>query len=155
MIISSSWRPAIYLGLAIAIGVVSFRWGWDAAESKNYRELAYGLQEANKTSVGLAREYQRLMEVSNEANRDIDTKFNSIIAGLRSRPSRPNSPASSTCTGASGAELSREDGLFLAREAARADRLRSALRISYEENARLRETLGQLNASCAGAATAR
>lgn len=49
---------------------------------------------------------------------------------LRDRPARRadlSEAASSACPGATGAELYREDGQFLIRESARADRLRAAL----------------------------
>lgn len=60
------------------------------------------------------------------------------IAGLRNRPERPSVPRAAPTPGVdaaseyrTGAFLHREDGEFLAREAARADRLRTALKECY------------------------
>lgn len=56
------------------------------------------------------------------------------LDGLRNRPERPiNLPATARtgCEGGSGAGLYREDGEFLAREAARADEIRAGLAACY------------------------
>lgn len=60
--------------------------------------------------------------------RNLDTALN----GLRDRPERhlPNDPGA-VCKGASGAELSRPDAVFLTRLAARGDRLQVALEACY------------------------
>lgn len=52
------------------------------------------------------------------------------VASLRDRPDRRpdlSGPAAAACAGATGAELSRPDAVFLVGEASRADNLRAAL----------------------------
>lgn len=66
---------------------------------------------------------------------NINRKHDAIITSLRNRPSRNEGlPRDSqvSCKGATGAELSREDGEFLTREATRTDKLREALRGCYQ-----------------------
>lgn len=65
-----------------------------------------------------------------EIQRTLDIALNS----LRDRPNRPSAMPSNPrveCAGSSGAELSRTDAEFLAREAARADSCRAGLDACY------------------------
>lgn len=71
------------------------------------------------------------------------------VAGLRDRPTR-GTPATSTagpsapaCKGATGAELSREDGEFLVGEAARADATRAALNQCYAQYDTVRDNFNR------------
>ena len=102
----------------------------------------------------LAREREQSMVESAEQIRkekdaqiaSLNTRLGAALSSLSERPSRPSSTsqgpsASCTCQGATGAELSREDGSFLAREAARADRLRAALDQCYKQYDSVRESL--------------
>jgi len=63
----------------------------------------------------------------------INDRLNDDLNRLRKRPDRRHVPdnTDATCQGATGAELSRQDSNFLTREAARADRLRTALKTCY------------------------
>lgn len=80
-----------------------------------------------------------LTKVKNDEIKNDAVRFQSVIDGLRSRPDRP-----ATGTGGmpktaadgkigTGAGLYREDGEFLAREAARANAIRSALAVCYKQ----------------------
>lgn len=75
-------------------------------------------------------------EAKNAQIADINSRLASALDSLSKRPSRPAagdvSKASGTCKGGTGASLSAEDGQFLARESARADKLRSALEACYK-----------------------
>lgn len=62
----------------------------------------------------------------------ITDERDAALKRLRDRPTRVVKSPTTNCTGATGAELSREDAGFLTREAARADRLRNALKICYD-----------------------
>lgn len=69
----------------------------------------------------------------------VNTRLSDALERLRQREARPaavssgaSTPAAS-CKGATGAELFREDGQFLVREAARADRLIAALLQCYQQ----------------------
>lgn len=68
----------------------------------------------------------------------INARLSAALASLRSRPERPAtsgqlSSDSADCKGATGAELYRGDGEFLARIAARADEQRAALAACYQQ----------------------
>lgn len=68
----------------------------------------------------------------------INARLSAALASLRSRPERPSSAGqlsstSADCKGATGAELYRGDGEFLARIAARADEQRAALAACYQQ----------------------
>lgn len=76
----------------------------------------------------------------------LNSRLGTALDGLRQRPPRtPNtsegaSPTGS-CTGTTGASLSREDSEFLVREAARADSLRTALDQCYKQYDEVRKGL--------------
>lgn len=102
----------------------------------------------------LARERERVMvESADRLRKDKDAQIASLngrlgsaLDGLRQRPQRPaaspeSPPAACSCAGATGAELSREDGAFLVREAARADSLRAALSQCYRQYDEVRKGL--------------
>lgn len=71
----------------------------------------------------------------NAALAGVADKLHLELGRLRNRPERPAVvPAAprSACEGATGAALSRPDGEFLAREAARADEIRTGLVACYQ-----------------------
>lgn len=72
----------------------------------------------------------------------INSRLDSALSSLQHRPSRtdntPTPGARGTCT---GAELLREDGEFLAREAARADKILKERNYYYEQYERARKAL--------------
>lgn len=95
-------------------------------------------------AVTSAREIERKQqEAANETLRKQNQALGTIATGLRrelarlqSRPSRPADSVpkapGTTCQGATGAELSRDDAEFLVREASRADEIRAGLIGCYE-----------------------
>lgn len=87
-------------------------------------------RETEKTWQGAANAIVTNLEAKRAVTqRNLDTALN----GLRDRPERhlPND-SGTNCKGATGADLSRQDAVFLVREAARADRLQSALDACYK-----------------------
>ena len=87
------------------------------------------VRETEKTWQGAADAIVKNLESKRAVTqRNLDTALN----GLRDRPERHLSNDTGTvCKGASGAELSRPDAVFLVREAARGDRLQAALDACY------------------------
>ena len=63
--------------------------------------------------------------------RDINSKLVDAISELRKRPNRPESPLPGQI--GTGASLFAEDAIFLRREAARADELRTGLEACYAQ----------------------
>ena len=82
-------------------------------------------QRQDKINEALQAQYDGISIINNNLVGDINK--------LRSRPTRRGVPrdTQTTCTGATGRELSRPDAEFLTRGATRADRLREALKACY------------------------
>lgn len=122
------------------------------AETKEQMSAEYSkkLLEASE----LAREREQVMVSSADKIRkekdaqiaSLNTRLGTALSSLSERPQRPSSasqgaPASCIGAGATGAQLSREDAEFLVREAARADKLRSALDQCYRQYDSVRQSL--------------
>ena len=128
-------NPYVALGVVILLAIshgYAFMKGGTIKENEYKAALLVAQQEAQ----AVERKWQGAADaiVKNlEAKRAV-TQRNLDIAlnGLRDRPERhlPNDPGV-VCKGASGAELSRPDAVFLTRLAARGDRLQAALDACY------------------------
>ena len=130
-------NPWVLLGaMAIAIGLLfgGYLWGdsarntaWLAKTETDKRkaiESALIVERANQEKANAAIRKQAADQAA------INTRLRADLAGLRHRPERTgNLPTVSghSCSGATGAELSRSDAGFLVGEAARADQTRLAL----------------------------
>src|SRR5690606_21753895 len=105
-------------------------------------KLAVETSKAQETSISLLNSALEDIKKKDEELKDINNKYAALANSLQQRPRREdnsNTPGSaSTCT---GAELLREDGEFLAREAARADRILKERDYYYEQYRRAREAL--------------
>lgn len=128
-------NPYVALGLAVLLAVSH---GWAYVTGGKHKENEYKAEQL--VAVEQARETEKKwQEAVNEANRKWQSKnaatqrsLDVALNSLRDRPERPLPGAAETkCAGATGAELFRSDGEFLAREAARGDRFRSALEACY------------------------
>jgi hypothetical protein len=118
-------------------GWVGNGWRWESKYVSLQKEYADSVLEASRQ----ARRQEQIMQSKadielvnkNAQIQTIRTELDRALDELRKRPSRvsvPNSPGAAK--GATGAELSGEDAGFLAREAARADALRSELNYCYK-----------------------
>ena len=111
-----------------------------AEEVSRYYQAARTAEKALITATeGIRR--QKDAEIKSIGNR-----LQSALGELRQRQDRPSSTDTARdCKGTTGAELSRQDAEFLAREAARADQLRSALELCYRQYDTVRESLLRAN----------
>lgn len=114
---------------------IAFAAGWQVnswrLESRYQQEKLDILIQAKKDQERLERQATEIERAKDKQIRAINSKLSSTLEQLRQRPERlPDPPAA--CAGTTGAELSRPDADFLAREAARADRLRQALAACYQ-----------------------
>ena len=104
-------------------------------------------EQTNKTTIELLNSsVADLQKKDNEIKR-ITILHDDLAERLRNRPSRsgpPSPEARKTCT---GAELYREDGLFLAGEAARAERIMKERDFYYEQYERARQRIEALDSS--------
>lgn len=145
-----------YLILAVLVGLWALH-SYDKmtaiveAEYQISLELNAQYQEKLNEAAENARETERLLRKSHEQQKqlkdaqikNINSKLDTALAELLKRPSRPtdnspNPPHPSSCT---GAELYREDGEFLAREAARAERVLKERDFYYQEYENVRRSL--------------
>lgn len=105
-------------------------------------QLQLEVNAALETSVSLLNSALKDLKDKDEQIQNINNRNAALINSLQQRPSRKDNPTASTnsrsCT---GAELLREDGEFLAREAARADKILKERDYYYEQYRKARESL--------------
>ena len=111
-------------------GVDSIRAKWDAVE----KERSDALAKASADALNLTKDLQATAEkergVKDAQIAALNRNNAALLVELSKRPSRdgsgnlPRDPVTGAATGATGANLYRQDGEFLAREASRADKLR-------------------------------
>lgn len=137
--------PQLLAGVGVVVLlVVTHGYAYMSGSKHKENEHKAELLEAQKKAQEIERTWQGAADaiVKNlEAKRAV-TQRNLDIAlnGLRDRPERAMPDDSRAgCKGATGAELSRPDAGFLVREAARADRLQSALTACYAYADKLRK----------------
>ena len=112
-------------------GRVEVRKEWDAVEALRAEQLAKAKQKAVDDSRTLQDKADLQRKESDEHINVLNGNLRRAINSLRERPARPDNASSGSLpapaaveSGCTGASLFRPDGEFLAREAARADRLR-------------------------------
>jgi len=135
-------KIAIYA--AIALALIAAYVGW----ANHQQGIGYDRRQAEQTAADLAasaenrRIEQRRQSMAGEITKAKDAKIRHIndllvaaLDELRNRPERRSSAAGdpADCKGSTGADLSRPDAGFLAREAARADTLRAGLEACYAQ----------------------
>lgn len=137
-------RIALALGLLALLGY-SLWWAGSALYAAGERNVQVKWDadtiERNEATIAAAADAREREQVlrdritrNNQERRNAETKlvadYAAVIASLLHRPDRPSEGAASpgAPAGCTGAGLYRPDGEFLAGEAARADRLRLALR---------------------------
>ena len=138
---------------AIVLAVFGFGWyanglRWETKYVSLQKQYADAVIEANRE----ARRQEQMLQAKadtelvnkNAEIKTIRTELDRALDELRKRPSRvPMSNAPGAAKGATGAELSREDAGFLAREAARADALRAELNYCYRMYDEAKESLAR------------
>lgn len=116
----------------------------EAKERLEKEVKAQALAQSN--AVALAKKLEEQDRVKQNEINAINTNHRRIVASLRQRLSRPTSTVSAdkntaVTPGCTGAELHREDGQFLAGEAARGDLLRAELLSCYAQYDKVRNLL--------------
>jgi DNA anti-recombination protein RmuC len=119
---------------------------WDKEKAQLAEEYAKAQAAAREKEQQLQAQADQLREESNARVKDINTRTDKLIDSLRQRPDRNSTQTSAvsdtakSCSGASGAELDRTNGEFLARYAADAARLQSALDTCIRQYEAVRNT---------------
>jgi hypothetical protein len=139
-------NPWIILGLVLSIiaafgggyykgnedGQASVQQKWDKENARLQAEYAENQRLAREREQALALGAERLRQEKDREIRNINARATALTNSLRDRSERPaqSSAVSGTtpaCSGATGKELARGDGEFLARYAADAARNAAAL----------------------------
>lgn len=130
--------PNHYALLAAVLAIVgAFGYGYytgrshanTACEARTQTAVAQAQKEVIETERVQHDQVSAALATQYWEQRSIAGRLAAELERLRVRPSRASLPSGArpACAGTTGAELSREDADFLARESARADTLRSAL----------------------------
>jgi hypothetical protein len=122
-------RIAPYAVLAVLAGVTGWTVnGWrlganiNALKAEHATLLAKSTQDARNRELELQRSADAQRRHKDAQIKTINTRLAAALDSLRDRPSRNDLPADApACSGATGAELSRESASDIVREAARAD----------------------------------
>jgi hypothetical protein len=128
-------NPYVLIGVAIALAV-SFGSGFGLGHKLERAKFdAYKLEQSEATR----KKEQEHQAATDQIRKDKDAKIANInnqlfdaINELRKRPARPAEITSNGQSG-TGASLYAEDAIFLTREAARADIIRTALEACYNQ----------------------
>lgn len=105
---------------------------WDKEKAEQYAAYAKGQEEARLREQEMQVAADKLRKEKDAEIRNINARSAALANQLRERPERPAqdgtvSGAARSCAGATGKELARSDGEFLAGYAADAARLQAAL----------------------------
>ncbi|MEN9885704.1 MAG: hypothetical protein RL758_282 [Pseudomonadota bacterium] len=118
---------------------------WDKASAAQRAAVESERVEAKRREDALSASAAIQQKEHDEQVTAIRARLDRALISLRQRAARrPDVPtAAAACKGATGADLSGPDGIFLAREAARAERLRGALAACYQQYDAAREALNR------------
>lgn len=111
------------------MGAAGVQAGWDAEKATQTQQTATLMAEAAATTSSLQATADQLRKSKNAQIARLNADLAAALAGLSDRAPRPGAVDMPALTGpganpgCTGASLWREDGEFLARESARADRL--------------------------------
>lgn len=139
-------NPWVLLGFVVALGVASatgyykghehgaakVQQAWDKEKAEQYAAYAKAQEEARQKEQELQAAADKLRREKDAEIKNINARNTALANSLRDRQERPAengavSGASRSCGGATGKELARSDGEFLAGYAADAARLQAAL----------------------------
>jgi hypothetical protein len=113
-------------------GKAEVQQAWDREKAEQYAAYAKGQEEARRREQEMQQAADRLRREKDAEIKNINARSAALANQLRDRPERPAQDgavpgAARSCVGASGKELARSDGEFLAGYAADAARLQAAL----------------------------
>ena len=139
-------NPWVILGFVLAIGAAAgggyyqgntagravIQQAWDKEKAEQYAEYAKGQEAARAREQEMQEAADKLRREKDAQIRDINARATALTNSMRDRQERPSKDGSMSgtarsCVGASGAELAKGDGEFLAGYSADAARLQTAL----------------------------
>lgn len=140
------------LGAALGWQINGWRLNSQIADLKeNYaKQYAAAQQETRKKEQSMQAAADEIRRTKDAQIRTLNARVSTLTAQLRERPQRPSVSSITpdarigfVATGCSGAELYREDGEFLVREAARADTVREGYRQCAQQYEAVRKNLNK------------
>jgi hypothetical protein len=137
---------AVALIGAVLLGVRAIeKHGYDRHVAEVAQERLRLLERTEQKTADVQAEANKILKEKTDALNDTSARLDVALDELRKRPARrsgSNVPSGTgACAGASGAELSGPDAGFLAREAARGDRLRASLAQCYRQYEEVKKAL--------------
>ena len=119
---------------------------WAKEKAEQYAEYAKGQEVARAREQEMQAAADKLRREKDAQIKDISARATALANSLRNRPERPTesgamSGTTRSCGGASGAELARRDGEFLAGYSADAARLQAALDQCVKQYNAVRQTV--------------
>jgi len=144
--VTAFFNPWVLLTFVLAIGAAAgggyyqgntagravIQQAWDKEKAEQYAAYAKGQEEARQREQEMQQAADKLRREKDAQIRDINARATALTNSLRDRQERPAKDGSvsgtaRSCSGASGAELAKGDGEFLAGYSADAARLQAAL----------------------------
>lgn len=116
------------LAAGLAIGGYT---GWTFNQARHDAAMVDAQQQAKQTEDQHNAQLAKQNQAHADAVRDVNRKLSDALERLRKRPERMPEDARAACKGSTGQELARDDGEFLAREAAEAAQQQAALKECY------------------------
>jgi len=142
-------NPRVWVELALAAALAGLCWWgyttvfergaasvqvkWDAERQAQSEQSAKVAADALQVTKDMQTSADKTRETTNAQIATLNRSLVAAVAGLSNRPARPDAgsvpgdPSVGSGAGCTGAQLYRPDGEFLARESARAERLRIEL----------------------------
>jgi len=133
--------------IGLSIGWVTNGWRLNASiaslKASYAEDRARYQEEARKATAGLIEASDRLRRNKDAQIKDLNSKLGAVVGQLQQREKRDTAVTDSaaSCSGATGANLSREDAEFLARLAAEADKIVSELNYCIAQYNSVRDKL--------------
>ena len=147
--------------IAIALVVISGAYFWHFSEvkvavNKAVAEIELNISKENfklkerslNAQIELQQSFDNIQKDKDAKIKNLNARVASLTRSLQERPNRPDSSGVSndsrveeTKQGATGAQLYREDGIFLAREATRAELIKEELQTCYKSYDAAKEVL--------------
>jgi Tfp pilus assembly protein PilX len=142
----TQWKLVVCAVLLALLGVQTMR--LNHAHMERAQLEAQHAEAARKAEADARATERKWQDQANETTKakdeqilNINARLADALGELRNRPSRPAGDVpstSSTCKGTTGAGIYAEDAAVVIREAARADRLRTALAACYSQYDQIR-----------------
>lgn len=153
----SGWQTKLIILIVVLVSLFSYHKVLvNKAVTEAVAEIELNLAKENfklkerslNAQIALQESFDNIQKDKDAKIKNLNARVASLTRSLQERPNRPDSSGISndsrveeTKQGATGAQLYREDGIFLAREAARAELIKEELQTCYKSYDAAKEVL--------------